>query len=84
MSIALSPDGRIPAAGADDTAVRLYPTETGEMVGDLVGHGRWRASRIGLIRRNGNRLALCRRANAKTSGCCPVTVQADPNARLSA
>jgi hypothetical protein len=45
---------------------------------------RWRASRIGLTRRNGNRLALCRRANAKTSGCCPVTVQADPNARLSA
>jgi WD40 repeat protein len=38
MSIALSPDGRIPAAGADDTAVRLYPTETGELVGDLVGH----------------------------------------------
>jgi WD40 repeat protein len=38
MSIALSPDGRIPAAGADDTAVRLYSTETGEMVADLVGH----------------------------------------------
>ena len=37
-SLAVSPDGRLVAAGADNSAVRLWSTATGEMVGDLVGH----------------------------------------------
>jgi len=37
-SIAVSPDGRLVAAGGDDSVVRLWSTETGRMVGDLVGH----------------------------------------------
>lgn len=37
-SVAVSADGGIVAAGADDSAVRLWSTDTGEVVGDLVGH----------------------------------------------
>lgn len=37
-SIAVSPDGRLVAAGGDDSVVRLWSTETGKMLGDLVGH----------------------------------------------
>lgn len=37
-AIAISPDGRLVAAGAADSVVRLWSSETGRMLGDLVGH----------------------------------------------
>lgn len=37
-SIAVSPDGHLVAAGADNSVVRLWSTDTGEILVDLVGH----------------------------------------------
>lgn len=35
---AISPDGRVVAAGAEDSIVRLWSVDTGEIIGEAVGH----------------------------------------------
>jgi len=40
-ALALSPDGRIAAAGGKDDVVHLFDAETGEKIRDLAGHEAW-------------------------------------------
>ena len=39
FSVTISPDERLVATGADDNIVRLFESDTGELIAELEGHG---------------------------------------------